>query len=130
MSATFQEPQKANFLPYTILGQETSGGDEQQSRPGLSLAAQHTGLCNTQSPMSSRAAQECDLKPSSAWCFVRTGHTRITCQQRRDMLIQGVLQVECKKFGSTVRNVPVFNIYLELHQQGHSDRKSKQPPVL
>lgn len=56
MSATFQEPQKANFL-HDILGQEASGGDEKQSRPGLSLAAQHTGLCVTQSPVSSQTAQ-------------------------------------------------------------------------
>lgn len=54
VSATFQQPQKANFVPDIILGQEASGGDGKQSRPGLSLAAQHTGLCVTQSPVSSQ----------------------------------------------------------------------------
>lgn len=57
MSATFQEPQKANFLPDIILGQEVSGGDKKQSRSGLSLAVQHTSLSITLSPVSSPADQ-------------------------------------------------------------------------
>lgn len=48
--ATFQQAQKANFVPDIILGHLASGEDETQSWPGLSLDAQHTGLSITQSP--------------------------------------------------------------------------------
>lgn len=48
--ATFQQAQKANFVPDIILGQAASGEDETQRWPGLSLAAQHTGLSLAQSP--------------------------------------------------------------------------------
>lgn len=123
MSATFQEPQKANFLPDIILGQEASGGGDggrkaEQAWPFFGRTA-HWPVCHSVPSVfpSSSNTRQLGVSSDQATHGLHVRADKI-CSYR------WVLRAESRLFGSLAANVSVFDACVGLHQQGHSDRKS------